>query len=144
MSAYFITEDGVSRPIQVGLDEAAVLAAPEGPDRYMTSKLVGGSLWGTLGAWAGHARNAFGNAASKIQEHLPAALGIAGKAAHAFATRDPMAGLGAAQDAYGLGRKLAGYGYSGAGMYPSDVSDVGMDYGQQNAGTKRGRLSDRL
>ena len=142
MSAYFITEDGVSRPIQVGLDEAAVLAAPEGPDRYMTSKLVGGNFFSTLASFAP-------KLVHRVVQHAPEIMGTAAQAAHAISTGNPMAGLGAAKGAFGLGRKLFGQGYSaaglsGAGMYPSDVSDVGMDYGQQNAGSKRGRLSDRL
>lgn len=110
-SAYFVTEQGVSRPLQVGLDEATVLGAPEGPDRYVTSKLAGGSFFSSLGSFGSAARHVLSNAGKYAD---------AGRQAYeGFKSRDPSAMLAAAHGAYktATGGMMAGAGITaGAGM----------------------------
>lgn len=90
-SGYFITENGVSRQLLVGLDEATVLAAPEGPDRYLTSKLVGGGWMSTLGSFA---KNALANS--------DAIKNIAQQGMAAIKNRDLSGLANAGMGAYGL------------------------------------------
>lgn len=121
-SAYFVTEQGVSRPLQVGLDEATVLGAPEGPDRYVTSKLAGGSFFSSLGSFGSAARNVLSNAGKYAD--------IGRQAYEGFKNRDPAAMLAAAHSGY----KTA----TGRGL----VAGAGITAG---AGFKRMRdLSSRL
>jgi hypothetical protein len=88
-SGYFVTEDGVSRQLLVGLDDATVLGAPEGPDRYLTSKLVGGGFFSTLSSFA---KNALEN-----KDKLGA---IAASGYDAYKNGNPMGALSAARDGY--------------------------------------------
>lgn len=106
-SAYFVTDNGVSRQVLVGLDEAAVLSAPSGPDRYMTQRLVGG---GWMSGLASFAKNAWQNK-DKLMD--------AGQQAYsAYKNGDPMGALGAAHSAYqGMtGQGMAGGGLAGAAL----------------------------
>ena len=127
-SGYFVTENGVSRQLLVGLDEATVLAAPEGPDRYITSKLVGGSWFNTLGSFA---KNAWANK-DQIAD-------IAKQAYSAYKDRDPMAALKAAQAAHGVYKNFR----SGSGMSGGAVSAGAMAAGSM-AGLKRMRAPTTL
>ena len=108
-SGYFVTENGVSRQVLVGLDQATVLGAQEGPDRYLTSKLIGG---GWLSSLSSYAKNALENK-DKLSALASAAYG-------AYKDKDPMAALGVAHQGYkmmrGSGGAMAGSGVAGAGM----------------------------
>lgn len=109
-SAYFVTENGVSRPVTVSLDDATVLAAPEGPDRFMTSKLVGGGFFSSLGSFA---KNALANKDQLSQ--------IAQGVYSGIKNRDPSALMAAGAQAHGMynaskGSAMAGGAYAGAGM----------------------------
>lgn len=72
-SGFFVTDNGVSRQLLVGLDEATVLAAPEAPDRFMTQRLTGGSMGSNLGlsAHGGH------GALDSLKKHLGNTAGSA-------------------------------------------------------------------
>lgn len=107
-SAYFVTEQGVSRPLQVGLDEATVLGAPEGPDRYVTSKLAGGSFFSSLGSFGSAARNALSNAGKYAD--------IGRQAYEGFKNRDPGAMLAAARSGYQTATGSGMAAMAGSGM----------------------------
>lgn len=111
-SGYFVTEDGVSRQLLVALDDATVLSAPQGPDRYLTSKLVGGGFFSSLSSFA---KNAL--------EKAPQLSAIASSAYDAYKNKDPMAALAAARDGYntvrGSGGRMAGSALSGGRRPPT-------------------------
>lgn len=104
-SAFFVTNGGVSRQLLVGLDEDMVLGAPEGPSRYVTQKLVGGSFWNTLSA-------GFKHALSNPAQALSGAV----NAYKAAKSGDYMGALGHAAGAAGYGSGLAGSGVAGGGL----------------------------
>jgi hypothetical protein len=64
-SGYFVTDNGVSRQLLVGLDEETVLKAPEAPNRFMAQRLTGGSLASHLGLSASHGSGAFDDMVKK-------------------------------------------------------------------------------
>ena len=100
-----MTNGGVSRQLLVGLDEDMVLGAPEGPSRYVTQKLVGGSFWNTLSA-------GFKHALSNPGQSLAGAV----NAYKAAKSGDYMGALGHAAGVAGYGSGLAGSGVAGGGL----------------------------
>lgn len=110
-SGYFVTDNGVSRQLLVGLDEATVLSAPEAPDRFMTQRLTGGSATSMAASHANAAMEALKNHFSKGTSAAVAAAKAAAQAA---------------KSAYGHGGTVV----AGAGMYRGGAFDGG-------AGSKR-------
>lgn len=104
-SAYFVTNGGVSRQLLVGLDASALISAPEGASRFMTSRLVGGGFWDTLSAGVKHALS---NPASTIAN--------AAGAYHAVKSGNYMGALGHAMAAAGHGGGVSGGGMSGGAV----------------------------
>ena len=64
-SGFFVTDNGVSRQLLVGLDEATVLNAPKDVDRFVTQKLVGGH---GLNLSASHGRGLLDDLKQKVRE----------------------------------------------------------------------------
>ena len=104
-SAFFITNQGLSRVVQVGLDVDSVLNAPEGASRFMTSKLVGGGFWGNISAGVKHALS-----------NPMAAAGSAMNAFNAAKSGDLAGAIGHAASAAGLGGGMSGGGLSGGAV----------------------------
>ena len=123
-SGYFVTENGVSRQLLVGLDEATVLGAPEAPDRYVTQKLVGGSWFSTLGSFA---KNALANK----DQILEAAKGLYNGAKNRDFGALAQHGLGA----FNAGKAVLGRGLAGGAMAGGAMAGAGM---------KRARYGDSL
>ncbi len=88
-SGFFVTDNGVSRQLLVGLDEATVLAAPEGPDRFVAQRLAGGSFHNGMSAqgsgfgdWLKKAAGHAASAAQHIHANKDHYIGMAQKAHH--------------------------------------------------------------
>lgn len=79
IKTYFVTEEGVSRIVQVALDEAAVLAAPKGGDTTHAAGLVSGGLMG------GSLFSRFGEA-MKHAHHVAETVGHVAHTAHGLSS----------------------------------------------------------
>ena len=108
-SGFFVTDNGVSRQLLVGLDEQTILNAPLGPDRFMAQRLAGGAfhhgmsnggngLWDKLKSWGAKAA-AVGHHVMENKDHY----------AHLARTA-----MGHAQHARGMIHGMMGHG-SGLG-----------------------------
>ena len=126
-SGYFVTENGVSRPLLVGLDEATVLGAPDAPDRYITQKLVGGGWFSTLSSFA---KNALANK----DQILQAAHGLY----HGVKNRDLGAIAQHGMGAFQAGRAVLGHGGAMGGGAMAGAGMKRARYGESLAG----RLQD--
>ena len=117
-SGYFVTDNGVSRQLLVGLDEDTVLKAPMDMDRFAAQRLCGGGLHGHLGLAATHGRTMMEDLINKVKEHAAE-------------------GYKKARSAYGSGG-MAGSGMTGAGFGASSYDG--------SAGSKRyaTSLAERL
>lgn len=119
-SGFFVTDNGVSRQLLVGLDEQTILNAPLGPDRFMAQRLAGGAfhhgmsnggngLWDKLKSW--------GAKAASVGHHV-----MENKDHYAHLARTAM---GHAQAARGMARGMMGKGLGGSGMHESLASRLG-------------------
>ena len=133
-SGYFVTANGVSRQVIVGLDEVTVLNAPMAPDRFAAAKLAGGGFTNGLAS--------SGSAGTEFLTGLKNAL-VGGSFSRAAASSKPSLGQRAAMahSAWSASRaNTPGNGVSGGSMTAAEFMGGGTGY----AGQKRRTLQDRL
>ena len=134
-SGYFVTANGVSRQVLVGLDEVTVLNAPVAPDRFAAQKLAGGSFMNGL--------SAHGNAGTEFLSGLKDQVSRAGSSGVTGGSMQSRLAqrARAAHMAWSQSRaSTAGNGVSGGAM--SAASATGMGIGAGNK--RRLSLSQRL
>lgn len=133
-SGYFVTANGVSRQVLVGLDEVTVLNAPVAPDRFAAQKLAGGNFASGL-ASGGAAGTEFLSGLKKQISMMGAGMNnrappsaLTDRAARAHAT-------------WTANRANApGNGVSGGSMGAADYTSNGMGAGVKRRMTLEERL----
>lgn len=114
-SGFFVTDNGVSRQLLVGLDEQTILNAPLGPDRFMAQRLAGGNFHDGLstggnGLW--DRLRKFGDTAKDAAKHV-----WENKDHYANLARTAIGHAQTAAKVYQGARKFMGHGVAGGSLY---------------------------
>jgi hypothetical protein len=73
-SGYWVTDNGVSRQLLVGLDEKTVLNAPESVDHFVSQRLAGGSFAHAVGLSAAHGSGFLDDAMERVRHSVAGAM----------------------------------------------------------------------